>query len=134
MGPCAPGDNYKRIFTNMKIKQTNLRYTKKHIQGINPMGLVDPWLTFSQHLPTQLKTWITRGTYLETINVLMVTREITKTSTLSTNFHNPVGEANPYVQFRYIPLTILNHTGGQVSGSMNADPIDMIHTIQQPNK
>ena len=40
---------------------------------------------------------------LNPINVLMMTGEITKTSTLAKPFHKPVGEANPYVWFEYNP-------------------------------
>ena len=45
------------------------------------------------------------------------------TGNLATIFHKPVEEANPYVQFVYVPQKICNHTRGQVSGSMNSDPI-----------
>ena len=34
-------------------------------------------------------------------------------------------------EFGYGPLEICNHTWGQVSGSINDDPINTIHTIQQ---
>ena len=71
---------------------------------------------------------------MELINVLMVKSEITKTGTLATNFHKPVGEENLYVQFGYDTLKIYNHTRGQVSGSMNDDPINMIHKSQQSTK
>ena len=54
-----------------------------------------------------------------------------KPGNLVTNFHNTVGEANLYVRFGYSPLEIWNHNQGNVSGSMNADPINMIHTHQQ---
>ena len=37
--------------------------------------------------------------YLKPINIFMTTGEITKTSTLATAFHKPVGEANRYVIF-----------------------------------
>ena len=57
-----------------------------------------------------------------------------KTGILATNFHKPVGESNPYVWFGYGKLIICNHTQGQVSVSMNTDPIDMIHTSQQSTK
>ena len=40
------------------------------------------------------------------INILMKAGEMTKTGTLSTNFHKPTEEANMYVQFWYVPLTI----------------------------
>ena len=68
------------------------------------------------------------------INVLMDTGEITKTGTLAMTFHKSAVEANPYVRFGYAPLKIFNHTGGNVSGSMNVDPINMTHTIQQSTK
>ena len=64
----------------------------------------------------------------------MATGTITKTATLTTIFHKPVGEVNMYVRFRYGPLTILNHTQGQVSGSINADPINIIHASQKSTK
>ena len=44
------------------------------------------------------------------------------------------GEENPYAHIVYSPLTIWNHNRGQVSGSMNADPINMIQKIQKPTK
>ena len=69
---------------------------------------------FGRHLPTQLQNWITRGTELNTINLLMATDEITKTGTLSMAFHKPAGEANPYVRFGYGPRKDCNHSQGQV--------------------
>ena len=36
----------------------------------------------------------------------MMTGELTKTGTLTTTFHKPAGESNPYVLFGSIPLTI----------------------------
>ena len=71
---------------------------------------------------------------MKTINVLMVTGAIIKTGRFATTFHKPAGEANLYVQFVYVPLKIYNHTPGQVSVSMNADPINMIHITQQSTK
>ena len=41
---------------------------------------------------------------LNPTNVLITTGLITKTGTLSMTFNKPVGEANPYVQFVYVPL------------------------------
>ena len=79
--------NLPSLFTNMKIKQTTLRYNTKHLQGIDPMGLGYPWWPFGQHLPTQLQTWITRGTDLKPINILIATGEIKKTGTLATTSH-----------------------------------------------
>ena len=43
---------------------------------------------------------------LKTVNIFMTTSETTKTGTLATTFHKPVGEANLYVWFGYGPLTI----------------------------
>ena len=60
--------------------------------------------------------------------------EITKPVTLTTTFHKPVGEENPQVWFGYGPLTIFQQTRGQVLGSMNADPINMIYTSQKSTK
>ena len=67
---------------------------------------------------------------MNAINVLIVTGEIIKTGTIDMTFHKPAREANPYIRLGYIPLNICNHTQGQVSVSMNDDPINMIH----PNK
>ena len=39
-----------------------------------------------------------------------------------------------YVCFGYGLLTIFNHIRGQVSGSINADPINMIYTSQHSTK
>ena len=89
---------------------------------------------FIYQLPTTTKKVQTWGTALKPTNVLMSTYEITKTGTLATNFNKPAGEANPYVRFGYGPLTIFNHTWGKVSGSMNADPINMIHKSQKQTK
>ena len=58
----------------------------------------------------------------------MKTGEIANNDTLATTFHKPAGEANTYAYFGYGPLKICNKTLGQVSGSMNADPINIIHT------
>ena len=71
---------------------------------------------------------------MKPINLLMATGEITKTGTLGMAFHKPTGEENPYVQFGYSPLKNFNHNLRQVSGSMKADPINMIHTSQQSTK
>ena len=68
------------------------------------------------------------------INVLITTGEITKTGTLATNVHKPAGEANLYVRFGYGPLTVFNNTREIVSGSMDADPINMTHTSQKSTK
>ena len=57
-----------------------------------------------------------------------------KKITLATTFHNLTGGKNPYVQLGYIPLTVFYHARGQVSVSMDADPINMIHTSQQLSK
>ena len=84
-----------------------------------------------RHLPTQLQTWITWATALKPINVLMTTGEITKTVTLTTDFHKYSGESNQHVRFGYIPLPIWLHNLGQVSVSINADPINMMHTSQK---
>ena len=46
------------------------------------------------------------------------------TGTLATTFPKSAGEENVYVRFVYIPQTILHHTRGQVSVSMNIDPIN----------
>ena len=50
------------------------------------------------------------------------------------NFHKPAEEANTYVWFGYVPQKIWNNTLGQVSGSMNSDPIKTIHKSQQSTK
>ena len=68
---------------------------------------------------------------LETNQCIYGNRRNYKTGTLTMNFHKPAGEANTYVQFGYSPLKIFNHTWGQVSESINADPIDIIHTSQK---
>ena len=47
------------------------------------------------------------------------------------NLHKPVEEENLYVQFGYGPKKIFNIIRGEVSGSMNADTGNMIHTSQQ---
>ena len=39
-----------------------------------------------------------------------------------------------YVRFGYGPLTIYNHAVVQVSGSMNADLLIIIHTSQKSTK
>ena len=49
-------------------------------------------------------------------------------------FHKPPGEANLCVRFGYVPLKQLHHALGQVSGLVNADPMNMIHTSQQSTK
>ena len=52
----------------------------------------------------------------------------------ATAFKRPAGEANRYVWFEYGLLKIFNHTQGNFSGSMNANPINVIHKIQQSTK
>ena len=68
------------------------------------------------------------------IKALIATGATTKTGTLSKTLQKRMGEANMYVRFGYVPLTILNHIRGQVSVSMNADIINLIHTSQQSTK
>ena len=46
------------------------------------------------------------------------------TGNLATTFLNTAGEANKYVWFGYVPQTIFYHTRGQVSGSINYDPVN----------
>ena len=77
------------------------------------------------------QTW---GTSLKPINVLMAIGATPKNVTLTTTLHKPAGEENPYVRFGYGALTICNYTRGQVSVSMNNDPINMIHTNQKSTK
>ena len=45
--------------------------------------------------------------------------------TLSTTFHKPAGEVNLYVRFGYERHKIWKHTWGQVSGSMNAEIVNV---------
>ena len=71
---------------------------------------------------------------MKAINVLMATGEITKNGTLTTTLHKHSGEANIYFRFGNIPLTIFNHTLGHVSGSMDADTINMMQTSQNQQK
>ena len=52
------------------------------------------------------------------------------TVTLDMNFQKPAGESKTYVRFGYSPRKIFLRTRGQVSGSMNADPI---HENQRVN-
>ena len=68
---------------------------------------------------------------MKTINLLMAKVAITKNDTLTMTLHRPAEEANPYERFGYGRLKICNNTGVQVSGSMNSDPINMLHTSQQ---
>ena len=49
-------------------------------------------------------------------------------------FHKPAEEANPYIHFGYVPLTIFKRTRGNVSGSTDDDPINMIYISQQSTK
>ena len=55
---CDPWVDYKKkqLFSDIKIKQTTLRYNTKNIQVINPMYLGAHWCPFIQNLPTQLQT------------------------------------------------------------------------------
>ena len=91
------------------------------------------WL-LGKHWTIPIQTWTTLVISLNPINLLIGIGAITKTGTLTTPFHKPEGEANMYIQFGYGPMMIFNHTWGQVSGSINADPINMIHTCQKSTK
>ena len=71
---------------------------------------------------------------MKPINKLVATGAIIKTGTLAATLHKPTREENTYVWIKYGPQTINNRTWGQVSGSMNADPMNMIHTSQQSTK
>ena len=62
----------------------------------------------------------------------MKSQEPIPSSRPSTNLWG--GGVDPYVHFGYGPLKICLHTLEQVSGSMNNDPINLIHTSQQSTK
>ena len=79
-------------------------------------------------MPTKMQTWITWGTALKPINVFIATCEIKKLA--------PSPQPPTSLQGKKICMSGLNcnHTQGQVSGSMNADPIDMVHISQESTK
>ena len=137
MDVCTPWANsfihnrkqYQNIDNKIKINLCWKYLDHKIIVRNWPNGPLCPLVL---HYPTKIQTWITWGTYLKPINVLMSICEITKTSTLTTATHKPMGEANPYVRFVYGPLIILNRTQWRFSVSMNNDPINTMHTSQQP--
>ena len=54
-----------------------------------------------------------------------VNNQLHPTGTLSTTLHNPMGEANPYVRFLYVPQKKFNHIPVQLLGSMNSYLINM---------
>ena len=58
------------------------------------MELFDPWARTYIHNRNLEELGII---YLEQINALMMTGEITKTGTLAATFHKPVGGADKYV-------------------------------------
>ena len=89
---------------------------------------------FINKLPKIHQKYQTSETALKIINVLMETGSITKTSTLVMTFKNCGGGKSLYFRFGYDLLTICNHTQGQVSVSMNMDPINIIRTSQQSTK
>ena len=89
---------------------------------------------FINQLPTIYQKCQTCGSSLELINVLIATGTITRTVTLVMVFCKPAEGANPYIQFGYGPLNIFNHTRGQFLGSLDADPINMIHANQKLTK
>ena len=68
------------------------------------------------------------------IKALIATGATTKTGTLSKTLQKRMGEANMYVRFGYCLLMICYHTQGKVSGSMYADPINIIHISKQSEK
>ena len=73
----------------------------------------------------QNKDWTNNLKYiLDKKQSIEVNKSEHPTVTLSTTPHKTVGEANLYVHFGYGPQTIHNNTQRQVSGSMNADPIN----------
>ena len=55
----------------------------------------------------------------------MATGETTKNGTLATTFHKPAGEENLFVRFQYVPQKICNHIQGKISGSINADLVNV---------
>ena len=67
-------------------------------------------------------------------SLLIAAGAMTKNDTLDTTFYRPTGEANMYIWFGYGPLIICNHTCGQVSLTMNSDPINIIHTSENFKK
>ena len=75
------------------------------MQGINPIGLCNPW---SDNYIHNRKLEEIGMIALKPINVLITKGEISKTGTLAMNLQKPAGEANEYVQFGYGPLKISN--------------------------
>ena len=49
------------------------------------------------------------------------------------NLNKPAGEANMYVQFRYVPRAIWNHTQGKISELLNADTINTKKNVEKIN-
>ena len=64
----------------------------------------------------------------------METGEIKKTGTVSTILHKTSEGENMYARFGYVPMKICNHIRGKVSGSINAYPINIIHTSKKSTK
>ena len=54
MGRCAPWNDKQKEMIHKHEK--TLICNKKHTQGMDPMGLGDPWCPFIQQLLKQLKT------------------------------------------------------------------------------
>ena len=89
------------------------------------------FLNLETTLTYKIQLWITWGTYLKPINVLIEIGATTKPATLTTNFHKHVGKATTYVWFWYGPPEIWNCTQGQFSGSMYYNKINVVHTSQK---
>ena len=122
--------------------------TSKILWGMNPMGRSDPWANYLEIIALQTvkncKRWtqwvlVPLGptlliwlTYSQSISWWWKVQS--QNFTLVTTFHKPAGKENMYVQFVYGPYTILNHTQGQVSGSMNADPVNSEYTGKYSTK
>ena len=86
----------------------------------------DPDNAKTQVLNQQRKSWMMNLKYIldKSKQYIDVKKYENPTGTLDTTFLKPVVGVNPFVRFGYDPQTICNHTQGQVSGSMNADPIN----------
>ena len=68
------------------------------------------------------------------INIFIVTGEVTITNNLATTFQNPLGGKQSVCMVWMWPTdNFLTHPK-KCSGSIYADPINMIHTSQQATK
>ena len=99
-------------------------HTQEQVSGSMSADPIN--IGYTQVYNQQKKDWAKnlKGFFYQAKQLIEANKSEHTTVTLTTTFHRPVGEANPYIQIVCSPQTICNHTQRQVSGYKKADNIN----------